>query len=877
MTRLPESSTWEEEIELISRSERVSGGLDGVANRPLIALANRTRHLKDKADESDELVAEKVSAIKTFAEGATLGSPREEILYGTYRLVWTGDFPKTVEAGSTPQETGGIGAGTWAYTSDAAIRQDLSSEKKGDGASIVALEQGGTLQNAITWLTPEAFGGGVGVEDNGPALRAIAEQAAANNTIPYVRFSGRTYQVKTKVVFDRAVIFEGAGALHGSLLADTIHESDKIQRCSTLIKDTRDFDTSDFLFEFKDGDRPVLGVAFRGVEFVGASVNDAPEKYKTCGVFINISGWVTSSSNLLVRDFGLTGLKVNHNDGAWNNTSVLRCGGKLGGTVYYALDMKREDGSGTFTNQHKFNNPHIEHCRYAIRCSGYMNLFHGGHLELNDDSFIPDGDSHPVVLFEQLTYPVTFDKMTFISPATLRYLDGYAPTTDPAQLAANLAALPAFFGGVAGSVIDPTSDTAKALIRFDGCDFTNSNKPVKWFDIPDVRTYISGCHITRASTWSSCIKLGQDSKILNSFIQSAVVTGDTSNYASLVNNVYSIPVAGYGHISADNVDFFGGNSSFACFSAAGGTGSVRTKLTNISLGGYGATIGTRLGDYINGYLSSFNGVMVQSNDGNYNVRIDYDRLTSSSGGITLGSSLYTASRLGTIANIDGNGNFWAPTANDRNWLGARAAANSWNGVFTKAFFMGAASPDGYWQAGLYPTAAAAYSIGTTSLPINNIYLQNSPIIISDATHKLGVQDVEALLISAVGTVKFQMWKMKKAVTEKSADAARWHVGVIAQQVRDALIAAGLDWTSYGLLTYEEVEVEVVRDSEGNLTPADPDQNMIEVDANGFVSIQSEQDTVTEKNGALYFTTGVYMLRMEEFLALRMAYIESQLT
>ncbi|KJF77100.1 hypothetical protein UA70_28380 [Raoultella planticola] len=155
MTRLPESSTWEDEIELISRSERVSGGLDGVANRPLIALASRTRHLKDKADESGELVAEKVSAIKTFAEGATLGSPREEILYGAYRLVWTGDFPKTVEAGSTPQETGGIGAGSWAYTSDAAIRQDLSSEKKGDGASIVALEQGGTLQNAITWLTPE--------------------------------------------------------------------------------------------------------------------------------------------------------------------------------------------------------------------------------------------------------------------------------------------------------------------------------------------------------------------------------------------------------------------------------------------------------------------------------------------------------------------------------------------------------------------------------------------------------------------------------------------------------------------------------------------------------------------------------------------------
>lgn len=104
MTRMPESSSWEEEIELISRRERVSGGLDGVANRPLKSLANRTRYLKERADESALHLDEKVSAVKTFAEGATLESPRDEILYGVYRLVWTGDFPKTVPAGSTPQE-----------------------------------------------------------------------------------------------------------------------------------------------------------------------------------------------------------------------------------------------------------------------------------------------------------------------------------------------------------------------------------------------------------------------------------------------------------------------------------------------------------------------------------------------------------------------------------------------------------------------------------------------------------------------------------------------------------------------------------------------------------------------------------------------------
>ncbi|HBU9256492.1 TPA: hypothetical protein MJE41_24430, partial [Klebsiella pneumoniae] len=150
MARIPESSSWEEEIELISRSERVSGGLDGVANRPLKSLTNRTRYLKDKADASGELIAEKVSAVKTFAEGATLESPREEILFDSYRLVWTGEFPKTVLAGSTPQGTGGIGAGRWAYTSDAVIRQHLDSSEAGLGADLVMTKLSVTVQDALT-------------------------------------------------------------------------------------------------------------------------------------------------------------------------------------------------------------------------------------------------------------------------------------------------------------------------------------------------------------------------------------------------------------------------------------------------------------------------------------------------------------------------------------------------------------------------------------------------------------------------------------------------------------------------------------------------------------------------------------------------------
>lgn len=125
MTNFIESPSWEDKIGIIERGERVSGGQDGVANRPLNALANRTQFLKERQENTLAEMEGKVTAVCTFTEGVTLESPRDEILYDNYRLVWTGDFPKEVPPGSTPLTSGGIGAGKWAYTSDAAIRKEL--------------------------------------------------------------------------------------------------------------------------------------------------------------------------------------------------------------------------------------------------------------------------------------------------------------------------------------------------------------------------------------------------------------------------------------------------------------------------------------------------------------------------------------------------------------------------------------------------------------------------------------------------------------------------------------------------------------------------------------------------------------------------------
>lgn len=127
MANINESSQWENNITLISRADRVEGGQDGAANKPLKQLANRTAFLKEKLEQGSADVSDKVGVKDSFQKGATLNSVRDEITYEGYRLVWTGDFPKTVAPFSTPQNTGGVGPGAWAYTSDAMLRGNLKS------------------------------------------------------------------------------------------------------------------------------------------------------------------------------------------------------------------------------------------------------------------------------------------------------------------------------------------------------------------------------------------------------------------------------------------------------------------------------------------------------------------------------------------------------------------------------------------------------------------------------------------------------------------------------------------------------------------------------------------------------------------------------
>ncbi|MDX6839740.1 tail fiber/spike domain-containing protein [Hafnia paralvei] len=95
--------------------------------------------------------------IDSFQDGQTLTLPNQALRWklpdgdGEYYR-WDGAFPKVVPSGSTPESTGGIGAGAWLSIGDASLRWMLSQN---DGAVLV----GGAIVECSTVFQAQAITG----------------------------------------------------------------------------------------------------------------------------------------------------------------------------------------------------------------------------------------------------------------------------------------------------------------------------------------------------------------------------------------------------------------------------------------------------------------------------------------------------------------------------------------------------------------------------------------------------------------------------------------------------------------------------------------------------------------------------------------------
>ena len=101
--------------------------------------------------------------------------------------------------------------------------------------------------------------------------------------------------------------------------------------------------------------------------------------------------------------------------------------------------------------------------------------------------------------------------------------------------------------------------------------------------------------------------------------------------------------------------------------------------------------------------------------------------------------------------------------------------------------------------------AATYNIAESSKPVNNIYTQNAVTVVSDARYKTEISELtEQELQCAIACSKlYRKYKLNAAVDEKGLNAARYHIGVIAQEVVQCFTDNNLDWRKYGIITYEK--------------------------------------------------------------------------
>lgn len=112
-----------------------------------------------------------------------------------------------------------------------------------------------------------------------------------------------------------------------------------------------------------------------------------------------------------------------------------------------------------------------------------------------------------------------------------------------------------------------------------------------------------------------------------------------------------------------------------------------------------------------------------------------------------------------------------------------------------------------------PTIDNDVTCGTAPIRVKEFYGVLGAINTSDIRFKSDARlmewfgddaEIDALL-DAADDIEIVIFQWLDAIAAKGKDSARWHFGAMAQQVRDAFLAHGIDGTRYGLLCYDKWE------------------------------------------------------------------------
>lgn len=113
----------------------------------------------------------------------------------------------------------------------------------------------------------------------------------------------------------------------------------------------------------------------------------------------------------------------------------------------------------------------------------------------------------------------------------------------------------------------------------------------------------------------------------------------------------------------------------------------------------------------------------------------------------------------------------------------------------------------YTKGNLLPRVDNARKIGSAEARWSEVFASTGTINTSDSRCKSSVASASDTLLDAVGAIPIHTFQFTDAVEKKGTDAARFHVGVIAQEVASAFEAKGLDAARYGLFCHDEWQDE----------------------------------------------------------------------
>lgn len=162
-----------------------------------------------------------------------------------------------------------------------------------------------------------------------------------------------------------------------------------------------------------------------------------------------------------------------------------------------------------------------------------------------------------------------------------------------------------------------------------------------------------------------------------------------------------------------------------------------------------------------------------------------------------------------------------------------------------------------------PNADNTYSNGYAGRRWSEVFAANGTINTSDENEKQDIAPVSDAVLRAWSKVEFYQFKFKDAV-EKKGDAARTHIGMMAQRIQAAFESEGLDPFAYGLLCFDQWD----------------DQFEDVVVAEKYIDEDGKEQTRGVKTGEkrLVLAAGSrYGIRYEQALALECAYLRSKIT